>query len=46
MQITQFLQESSHTNPFQKIPDSQFAAIYDFKQYFTKSVGPGRFSAE
>ncbi len=24
----------------------QFATIYVFQQYFTKSVGPGRFSAE
>ena len=30
MRITRFLQESSHTNPFQKIPDSRFASIHNF----------------
>ncbi len=44
--ITRFLQESLHTNPFWKIPDYNLWQFTFFKQYFTKSVGPGRFSAE
>jgi hypothetical protein len=44
--ITRFLQESLHTNPFRKIPDYNSRQFTFFKQYFTKSVGPGRFSAE
>ena len=34
MRITQFLRESSHTNPLRKIPDSQFLSIYDFQTIF------------
>jgi hypothetical protein len=29
-------QESSHTNPFQKIPDLRFASIYVFQRIFHK----------
>ncbi len=46
LRITRFLQESLHTNPFWKIPDYNSRQFTFFKQYFTKSVGPGRFSAE
>ena len=46
LRITRFLQKSLHTNPFRKIPDYNWRQFMIFKEYFTKSVGPGRFSAE
>ncbi len=46
LRITRFLQKSLHTNPFRKIPDYNSQQFTIFKEYFTKSVGPGQFSAE